>query len=427
MTELARNFSADILPFPTSPTLRGSDRSAPLTARIVETLTNTRTDGKLQFIWDAKMVGLGVRLTPAGHRAYVVRYRVNGRQRLATLGDVRVHALDDARKAARAILAKADTGVDAQSERERIAASGTLAEGWDRYVKDRLSRHSPTTLGYYRDLWRLHIQKRFGRVPIVDISQAQVDQWHLDVTRTRGPYIANRAFEALRAAINWQIRRYRYALPTGFINPCYGVERNKERPRRTILRPADAPALARAIHAHPDPVARAFFWMCLYTGARRGELLGLTWDRVVLDPKGRRGEITFEMTKNGDPHTVPLCADAVRVLHELPRLESCNFVFPDRSGRKGRVTVIKAWNQIRKAAGLPELHIHDLRRSVGSWLGASGCTAEMIGELLNHKSNITSKVYVQLGELDVKRSLVEKSARILRAALSQRRILPGTP
>jgi len=109
-------------------------------------------------------------------------------------------------------------------------AAGTLAEGWDRYVADRLSRHSPTTLGYYRDLWRVHIQKRFGCIPIVDISQAQVDQWHLDVTRTRGPYIANRAFEALPAAINWQIRRYRYALPSGFINPCYGVERNKERP-----------------------------------------------------------------------------------------------------------------------------------------------------------------------------------------------------
>ncbi len=420
MTEFARVSTADILPFPSPPAPRSGDRSAPLTARIVEALTNTRRDGKLQIIWDAKMVGLGVRLTPAGHKAYVVRYRVNGRQRLATLGDVQVHALDDARKAARAILAKADTGVDAQSERERISAAGTLAEGWDRYVADRLSRHSPSTLGYYRDLWRLHIQRRFGSIPIVDISQAQVDQWHLDVTRTRGPYIANRA-------INWQIRRYRYALPSGFINPCYGVERNKERPRRTILRPADAPALAKAIQAHPDPVARAFFWMCLYTGARRGELLGLTWDRVVLDAKGRRGEITFEMTKNGDPHTVPLSADGVRVLRELPRLGSCNFVFPDRSGRKGRVTVIKAWNQIRKAAGLPELHIHDLRRSVGSWLGASGCTAEMIGELLNHKSNITSKVYVQLGELDVKRSLVEKSARILRAALSQQCKSSGTP
>jgi integrase len=82
--------------------------------------------------------------------------------------------------------------------------------------------------------------------------------------------------------------------------------------------------------------------------------------------------------------------------------------------------VSKAWKQIRESAGLPELRIHDLRRTVGSWLGASGSTAEMIGALLNHKSNITSQVYVQLGELDVKRGLVDKGAKILRAALAHR-------
>ena len=45
----------------------------------------------------------------------------------------------------------------------------------------------------------------------------------------------------------------------------------------------------------------------------------------------------------------------------------------------------------------------------------------MIGALLNHRSNITSQVYVQLGELDVKQALVDKSAKLLRAAMKQRR------
>jgi integrase len=419
VTPPAQVSTALILPFPSR--TANTERAAHLTARAVDALNYSRLDHKLQFVWDAKMVGLGIRLTPAGHKAYVVRYRVNGRQRLATVGDVHVHSLDDARKTARSILAKADTGVDAQAERERIAAAGTTADAWSRYVTDRLSKRATSTLANYELLWRVHIQQAFARIPIIDITQTQVDQWHREVTLTRGPYVANRAFETLRGTINWQIKRYRYALPVGFVNPCYGVEKNKERPRRTILRPADRPALAGAIAAEADPVVRAFFWMCLYTGARKGELLGLTWDRVHLDSTRRRGEIKFSETKNGNPHTVPLSADAARVMREMPRAEGSAYVFPHRDTEKARVNVNKAWGRIRAKAGQPSLRIHDLRRSVGSWLGASGCTAEMIGALLNHRSNITSKVYVQLGELDVKRALVDKGARLLRGALKGRR------
>jgi integrase len=420
VTAPAGSATAKIFPFQTTSTV-ALEGPVALTERLVEALSYDRAGAKRLFVWDARIVGLGVRITPHGHKAYVVRYRVNGRQRLATIGDVRLHALDAARKAARAILVKADSGVDAQSERERIAGAGTLQDAWDRYLAERISRRATSTAANYQDLWRVHIAKRFARTPLVDITQAQVDQWHQDITRTGHPYVANRAFEALRGAINWQIKRYRYALPAGFINPCYGVERNKERPRRTILHPTEIPKLARAIEAYPDTAARAFFWLCLYTGARRGELLALTWERVVLDVKRRRGEITFAATKNGEPHSVPLTADAVQVLNALPRLDSTDAVFPDRTGTKSRVTVTKAWHEIRESAGLPELRIHDLRRSVGSWLGASGCTAEMIGALLNHKSDITSKVYVQLGELDVKRALVDKGAKILRKAMGRLR------
>jgi integrase len=209
----------------------------------------------------------------------------------------------------------------------------------------------------------------------------------------------------------------------GTSTPCLGVERNKERPRRTILHPVDIPSRGRAIDAYPDQVARALLWMCLCAGARRGELQALTWDRVVLDVKRRRGEIALALTKNGEPHAVPLSAEAVRVSKALPRRQSTNATAPDRSGCKARVTAGKAWGQIRDAASLPDLRIHDLRRSVGSWLGASGCTAETIGALLNHKSDVTSKVYVQLDELDARRALVDRGASILRTARGR----PGRP
>jgi hypothetical protein len=354
------------------------------------------------------MVGLGVRLTIAGAKSYVLRYRVHGRQRLATFGDTRIHSLDAVRKKARLWLGQADNGVDPQVAQEHLKQIGTLNDAWERYLSERIIHRSKRSQGELRQLWELHLEKPFGSTPVIDLTQAQVEAWHKALTSSSGPYAANH---------NWQIKRHRHTLPPGFVNPCFGVETNPKIARRVILRPAELPQLARAIERYPDPVSRAFFWLALYTGARKSELLDLTWDRVSFKAR----EVRFANTKNGLPHSVPLSPDAIRVLKALPRYESNPYVLPARYGEGQRVNVSKAWRSIRAAAGLPHLRIHDLRRSVGSWLGAEGRTADMVGALLNHKSDITSRVYVQLADLDVKRSLVNQHARLIRTAIRSKR------
>ncbi|HEV2229830.1 MAG TPA: Arm DNA-binding domain-containing protein, partial [Steroidobacteraceae bacterium] len=64
----------------------------------VRALRYARTDGQPEFTWDKNQVGLGVRITGSGVRSFVLRYRVNGRQRLKTLGHTATHSVDDARK-----------------------------------------------------------------------------------------------------------------------------------------------------------------------------------------------------------------------------------------------------------------------------------------------------------------------------------------
>ena len=50
-----------------------------------------------RYDWDKRVVGLGVRITPAGAKTYVLRYRVNGRQRIASLARTSVLTLKEAR------------------------------------------------------------------------------------------------------------------------------------------------------------------------------------------------------------------------------------------------------------------------------------------------------------------------------------------
>jgi hypothetical protein len=52
-----------------------------------------------------------------------------------------------------------------------------------------------------------------------------------------------------------------------------------------------------------------------------------------------------------------------------------------------------AWRRIRKAAGLEDLRLHDLRRTVGSWLVQSGESLHLVGQVLNHKDTKTTAGY----------------------------------
>lgn len=406
--------------------------SVKLTQAIVRGIAYERDDGQPQFTWDTEQVGLGVRLTAGGARSFVLRYRVNGRQRLKTLGKTATHSVDDARVWAREGLASADKGRDFQAAAERERTLGTVGQLWRRYVEEHVSVHgADRSAKDLESLWRAHLEKPFSAKRLTDLTTADVRAWHRRASEPRmtkvklktgtevqmsvgGSYAANRALQALKAAINWQIDTGTMA--GDFRNPCLGVQLNAEKVRDVILRPEELPKLAKAIDAHLDVYARAFVWLAIYTGARRNEILKLEWQHV--DLAGKRA--TFIDTKNRADRTVPLAPEAARILKELPRVEGNPYVFPGR-WKGHRVNVKDAWEEIRKAAGLPHLHLHDVRRSVGSWLGAAGHTAPMIGELLGHKSAITSKVYIKLGALDVKKALVGAHAALVKGALKPKK------
>jgi hypothetical protein len=74
--------------------------------------------GKSELIaFDEDLPGFGLRLRAGGSAVWVAQYRVGPKQRRVTLGRLATLDPDQARRAARAVLAKADLGQDAQAER----------------------------------------------------------------------------------------------------------------------------------------------------------------------------------------------------------------------------------------------------------------------------------------------------------------------
>jgi integrase len=112
--------------------------------------------------------------------------------------------------------------------------------------------------------------------------------------------------------------------------------------------------------------------IALETGLRRGELLGLTWDRIDLS----RGVIRLEVTKSGKRREVPMRQVVYDVLAALPE---------PREGRVFRTRSIRtAFENAVEEARIDSLHFHDLRHHFASWFVMRGGTLPALQKLLGH-------------------------------------------
>jgi integrase len=165
-----------------------------------------------------------------------------------------------------------------------------------------------------------------------------------------------------------------------------------------------------ALEAESNIYVRGFFWLSLLTGCRKRELLNVRWSEIDLES----GLLRLSATKNGRTHYVTLAAPVLLV--QLPRAEGNHHVFVGR--KEGEVpTIDQAWRRIRSAAGAPDAWLHDLRRTVGSWLAQSGVSLHLIGHVLNHSSPVVTSVYARLAN-ESARAVLERHAEAVLSAVA---------
>jgi len=103
----------------------------------------------------------------------------------------------------------------------------------------------------------------------------------------------------------------------------------------------------------------------------------------------------------------------IKILSELPRVSSNPYVFPGKVPGRPLVNISKAWRRIRRNAKLEDVRLHDLRRTVGSWLASAGESLVLIGRVLNHSNPSTTAIYARLGEDHVRKALEDHGERVM--------------
>jgi len=217
-----------------------------------------------------------------------------------------------------------------------------------------------------------------------------------------GPACINREIALMSAAVNWARRELDWDTP----NPWVGRRLQEPAGRTRHLSHTEAAALLAAADARAArwPWLADFMRLCLATGLRPGEALGLPWSRVDL---GRR-LIRFEGRdqKSGRAGTIPINESAraaliVRAGYRASHCPGSEWVFCRRDGTRV-ADVKKGFAGCAADAGLLDLHPHDLRRTFGSWLVQEGVGIERVSRLLRHASvEVTARVYAHLRPSDL--------------------------
>lgn len=341
--------------------------------------------------WDAKVPGLGVRITPNNRKTFVLSYRAGGGKHLMTLGDYGTLTLDQARRRAIREKAKVLDGQDPLHARREAREVPTMADLEHDYLERHALKHKRQgSIREDKSMLKLYVHPALGSKRVDTVRRRDIERLHQNLKGT--PYRANRVLALLSKmfslAVQWDWR------PD---NPCRGIQKFHEERRDRWLKTDELRRLSDALDRATNKPAADAVRLLILTGARKGEVLKAEWSQIDFE----RGVWTKPSahTKQKRTEHVPLSAPALALLSAMrERDPTGSYLFPGKKAGEALQDLRHFWPQIRREAGLEGVRIHDLRHTFASHLVSSGTSLEMVGRLLGHTQAGTTMRYAYLAD-----------------------------
>jgi integrase len=364
--------------------------------------------------YDDTGFGFGCRVTRNGAKSFILNYWTKaGRERRHTIGRFPTWSTAAARERARELKQEIDRGADPMAEIEAERAAPTVDDLCDRFEQEYLPKKSEHTARDYAALIRLYIRPALKNLKVAEVAFSDVERLHRRITAQGSPYQANRTI-AVASKMFSQAQRWKMGCE---VNPCRGIERNREDSRRRYASNEELERLMAALTKDQNQQAANVIRICLLTGCRVGEARSMHWKSVDLaagtwskPPAG---------TKSRRHHSVPLSPPARQLLAgiaEKYRQEHPGQPLPTHVFHRGHdghlVELKKDWARVCKAAKVADLRVHDLRHTFASQLASSGASLMLIGSLLGHSSPATTHRYAHLFP-DAEREAVARVGAII--------------
>lgn len=399
----------------------------------------TKPSEEFFFLWDERLKGFGLKVSPTGVKSYVFQYRTpEGRTRRAHIGKHGTWTPDQARGKAQEWQRMVADGGDPLDAKRQAREALTVNQVLEAYLestkfadkaattkaidKGRIERHLRPLLGkrFAEKLFPEDIRRAFNAIrdgkTKADIKTGR----HGRALVRGGEGTARQAIKLLRSVFNWAIEQHLMKA-----NPAIGVKLGKDKVRNTVMRgPEDYDSLFKTLDKAENekrirPTVAEAIRIIALTGARRGEITGLRWGDVHL----KEGLIIIEHHKTakntGEARMIglPAAAQAILAARAPDPMKPDDYVFPPAHGTNP-VNLARPWRKIRDEANLPEgIGLHGLRHSLATHMAMQGAQAAEIMTVLGHRQMSTAQKYVHYA-LDARAALAERSAAMISGAMN---------
>lgn len=307
-------------------------------------------------------------------------------------------------------------------------AGATVSQFHAAWERD-LEGLKPATQYKWKRAWQMHVEPRWGHIPVADIEGAQVQAWvNGDLAQFSTTFIKD-LVGILRGHLQPAIEAEVIAT-----DPTAGVRYPRRAVRDaglTVLTPAQVDLLLEKVANRRDAAAGHYVelvTLLVTTGLRWGEAAALTWSDV--------GSTTITVTK-----TVSKDADGTRVISQTPKTASAarqvavpKSLVAQLEARRGLPSAL-VYESPRGGGVLPEpssahswwntsvaeaqaadptfpkqLTRHDLRHTAASLMLSRGCTVLQVQHQLGHADAATTlRIYshLMLGDLERVREVMD--------------------
>ena len=299
----------------------------------------------------------------------------------------------------------------------------TLGEWLDIWRQEYLGGVKPLTVQCYEKNIRVHIAPALGAVKLESLNAHGIQVFLNQLGKTRGNAsgLSPKTIQVIHGVLHKVLRQ---AVKIGLLrfNPADACE--LPRMERKEIKPLDDEDISAFLEAIRGNRFEAVYLVMLFTGMRRGEALGLTWDCVDLkrgsalinkqlqNIPNHPGEFRLVSTKNGKSRKIALAPSVTEILKKQwenqseqrqkagPLWKESGFVFTKDDGdHLSPSTVYHQYKRIVASIGLPDARLHDLRHSYAVAAIQAGDDIKTVqGNLGHHTASFTLDVYGHVTE-----------------------------